>query len=206
MARYSTILADPPWAFKNYSAKGESRNANRHYPTMSIEDIAALPIGDVAEKNCMLILWATWPHLENAMNCARGWGFGYVTGAYWRKLDQSGNLRIITGYQMRACSEPFLIFRRGRVPAPPPSKRPVGEIETAIHEHSAKPYEMYDRAELYPGPYLELFARPNPGLPRHGWTHVGGEISQRDIRDDLRILSAAESASGLFGAHHTPKG
>lgn len=63
MKKYSVILADPPWQYKVYSKKGLGRSAESHYPTMNIEDIKALPVADIAEKDCALFLWVTFPCL-----------------------------------------------------------------------------------------------------------------------------------------------
>ena len=61
--KYSVIYADPPWQYKVYSKKGMGRSAESHYPTMSIEDIKALPIANLADKDCALFLWVTFPCL-----------------------------------------------------------------------------------------------------------------------------------------------
>lgn len=58
MKKYSTIYADPPWAYRTYSKKGQGRSAESHYPTMCIEDIKALPVGELAAKDCALFLWS----------------------------------------------------------------------------------------------------------------------------------------------------
>ena len=67
MFGYSVILADPAWPFENYSAKGESRNPNRHYPTLSVDQIAALPVGHLAAEHCALFLWVTDPMLDRGL-------------------------------------------------------------------------------------------------------------------------------------------
>ena len=54
MKKYSVIYADPPWRYKVYSKKGLGRSAESHYPTMRLEDIKALPIGELAAKDCVL--------------------------------------------------------------------------------------------------------------------------------------------------------
>ena len=54
MKKYSIIYADPPWAYRTYSKKGQGRSAESHYPTMCIEDIKALPVGELAAKDCAL--------------------------------------------------------------------------------------------------------------------------------------------------------
>ena len=61
--KYDVILADPPWRFRAWSKKGDSRSAEHHYSTMRIEDICALAVGDLAAPNCALFLWAVSPSL-----------------------------------------------------------------------------------------------------------------------------------------------
>ena len=60
---YQTILADPPWRFRNYSAKGEGKNPIAHYDCLSLDEIEALPVSRLAAPDCVLVLWATWPFL-----------------------------------------------------------------------------------------------------------------------------------------------
>jgi N6-adenosine-specific RNA methylase IME4 len=64
---YQTILADPPWYFRNYSKKGELKNPIAHYVCMTLDDIKALPVNQLAAPNCALVLWATWPMLPQAL-------------------------------------------------------------------------------------------------------------------------------------------
>ena len=78
--KYSVILADPPWHYRVYSKKGMGRSAESHYPTMDIEDIKALPVADIAEKDCALFLWVTFPCLLEGLEVIKAWGFTYKTG------------------------------------------------------------------------------------------------------------------------------
>ncbi len=75
--KYSIIFADPPWADRTYSQKGRGRSAESHYPTMCIEDIKALPVGELAAKDCTLFLWITFPCLCEALEVLTAWGFSY---------------------------------------------------------------------------------------------------------------------------------
>ena len=68
--KYSVIYADPPW---NYAAGGKTRNVERHYRTMKPEDIYSLPVQDIAEDDCLLFLWATFPNLDVALETIRRW-------------------------------------------------------------------------------------------------------------------------------------
>ena len=79
MKKYQIIYADPPWSYKVYSKKGLGRSAESHYPTMCIEDICALPVGDLADKDCALFLWVTIPCLLEGLSVLRAWGFTYKT-------------------------------------------------------------------------------------------------------------------------------
>lgn len=66
--KYSVIYADPPW---NYAAGGATRNAERHYKTMKPEDIFDLPVQDIAEDDCLLFMWATFPNLDVALEAIK---------------------------------------------------------------------------------------------------------------------------------------
>jgi len=58
---------------------------------MELEDICALPVGKIADKNCILFLWGTWPKLKEALKVIEAWGFEYKTNAFlWAKLNPSG--------------------------------------------------------------------------------------------------------------------
>jgi len=196
---YGVIYADPPWRFKTWSPKGrdrcpdapvnraeQRRNApERHYPTMSLQDVKDLPVGDLAARDCVLFLWATDPMLPDALDVGRAWGFKYSTiGFYWAKLRREGSRRHLlheepdhqlfpmgTGYWTRANPEPCLLFTRGSPKRISTSVRKL--IIAPRREHSRKPDEARERIEqLCRGPYVELFARQ-----RHaGWDAWGNQV------------------------------
>jgi N6-adenosine-specific RNA methylase IME4 len=123
--RYGAILADPPWQFRTYNAKGRNRcpdwrphkNASaRHYEVMSLDDIKVLPVAQVAADDCMLFMWATWPTLLDAFDAITAWGFTYKTcGFLWAKQNRSGiGWHMGCGYYTRANTEPCLLATRGR--------------------------------------------------------------------------------------------
>ena len=176
--KYGVIMADPPWHFNNYSADApgmmhdRSRGANRHYPTMSTADICALPIP--ATDDAILFLWACWPLLPEALTVIESWGFEYKSLAWiWVKAKRSGfGFFTGMGYYTRANSEPCLLATRGN-PKKPVNRGIQALIYSPVHEHSRKPDEQYRKVEaLYPGPYLELFARRT----RPGWDAWGNEV------------------------------
>ncbi len=174
--RYGTIIADPPWSYRNAGCRGAAEN---HYPVMSIDDICRLPIAELADSDCALLLWATWPQLEEAMRVIQAWGFEYVTGMPWIKIvgDPTPTLfgefhikpQYGIGFWVRGASEPLLIARRGN--AKPPTGGWIGLLSENL-QHSRKPDNLYEYAECLPGPYLELFARRK----RDGWDSWGNEV------------------------------
>src|SRR5580658_6693569 len=88
--RYGAIYADPPWHFRNWSAKGTGRNAVSHYDCMSFAVLSSLPIAELAADDCALFLWATDPLLPRALELIQAWGFEYKTiGFYWIKLNSA---------------------------------------------------------------------------------------------------------------------
>ena len=88
--KYGAIYADPPWSFRNWSARGTGRNAVSHYDCLDFRSLAALPVSELAADDCALFLWATDPLLPQALDLIRAWGFEYKTVAfYWAKLNSS---------------------------------------------------------------------------------------------------------------------
>ena len=97
---YQLIYADPPWHFRVRSEKGEGRSAKKHYPVMSLSDIAALPVSKIAAKNSILLMWAIDPMLDVAFNVIKAWDFKFKTvGFYWVKENvksQAFSLVLVT--------------------------------------------------------------------------------------------------------------
>ena len=158
--KYKVILADPPWSFKNYSKKGEKRNANRHYETMSLADIKNLPIQKIADDDCILFLWITGPLLDKAFDVISEWGFTYKTiGFTWIKENmKSPTLFMGGGYWTRSNSEICLLATKGKPKRI--GKNVMQPIISPRRQHSRKPDEIRERIErLVDGPYIELFAR-----------------------------------------------
>ncbi len=115
MKKYSIIYADPPWAYRTYSKKGQGRSAESHYPTMCIEDIKALPVGELAAKDCTLFLWITFPCLCEALEVLTAWGFSYKTVAFvWVKQNRrNDDLFTGMGYWTRANAEICILATKG---------------------------------------------------------------------------------------------
>ena len=157
---FRTILADPPWQFSNWSAKGEAKNPNQHYACMSLADIKALPVSDLAHPDgCGLIMWATSPMLDVQIDTLKAWGFSYKACGAWGKLTSTGKHRAFGGgYILRSAAEFYLIGTIGEIKRMSRSVRNF--IEAPVREHSRKPDQMRADCEaLWPGPRVELFAR-----------------------------------------------
>lgn len=187
LTQYDVILADVPWPFETYSDKGKGRSAENHYPVMSIEDICALPVANLAADNCALFFWAIWPRIFDAQKVIEAWGFTYRALAWeWVKLNQSGmGLKMGLGFYTRSNVEPCLIAVKGRMPVC--HKGILNVLMSPVSAHSKKPDEQYTKIEaLYPGRrYLEMFARRT----RPGWSSIGNAIDGRDIRDVLKVAA-----------------
>jgi len=188
---YRVILADPPWS---YDQKSQRLNGttDRHYPTMTTDEIAGLPVASVAADDAILLLWTTWPFLTDALGIIDAWGFRYVTGLPWVKADQigtdiDGEVRFKpnkgVGFWFRGSTEPLLLAKRG---TPPRAASPCDGILSDRNIHSRKPTLVHDIAESFGGPCLELFARER----RPGWALAGDAIDGgKDICDALAELS-----------------
>jgi N6-adenosine-specific RNA methylase IME4 len=163
--RYGVIYADPPWRYEH--APANNRVIENHYPTMSLEEICALPVSDIRHEEAALFLWATSPKLHDALNVIEAWGFDYRTCMVWVK-DRVG-----MGYYVRQQHELLLIATCGNMTTPPEGARPSSVFHAPRLEHSRKPDLVYDLIErMYPEyRKVELFAR----RAREGWEAWGNE-------------------------------
>lgn len=187
---YRVVLADPPWTFRTYSAKGKGKSPEQHYACMNLDDLAKLgeSLQAVTAPDAILLMWAIDPLLPQAILLGQTWGFTYKTIAFtWTKEKPSGKEHLGCGYYTRANPETCLLFRRGK--GVPVQNRGVRQwLHAALGRHSQKPEESYARIERLFGdvPRLELFARQR----RLGWMTVGNEIDGTDIGESLAALYA----------------
>jgi N6-adenosine-specific RNA methylase IME4 len=173
--RYGVIYADPPWRFEVGSDAWKSTShPENYYPTMVKHDIAALEIETIAADDCVLFMWTTGPHIDQALWVMKMWGFKYKTQYVWVKP------RDCTGYWNRGQHEPLLVGTRGDVVAPAPGTQWSSVIFAPRGGHSEKPvkgYELIERHFRNP-PKIELFAR----RARPGWEAWGLEAPTEDER------------------------
>ncbi len=183
MKTYDVIYADPPWAYRTWSKKGQGRSAEHHYPTMTLEDIAALDVLALANSNCVLFLWATFPQLEDAFRVLKAWGFTYKTVAFvWVKQNRkTPPLFFGLGHWTRANAEVCLLATRGHPRRMSAKVHQV--IVSPIRRHSQKPDEARERIVELIGDVrrVELFARERAD----GWDAWGNEV-ESDIKLKVR--------------------
>lgn len=184
MKKYSIIYADPPWSYKDKAL--ERGGAERHYKTMSIDDICALPISGLSADDCLLFMWGAWPKLFEAQQVIEAWGFEFKTCAFvWVKTNKRTNPKQASffpndsfdsfwgmGRWTRANTEFCLLAVKGK-----PKRVSAGVhqiIYAPIAAHSKKPPETRDRIISLAGdiPRVELFARQTAP----GWDVWGNEV------------------------------
>ena len=181
MKKYGVVYADPPWLYNDSRTHASAGMARSAYECMPVDDICVLPVDEWATDNCMLCLWATMPKLQEAMEVIRAWGFRYLTvGFVWVKLRRGKDGYPILeqrdfhsglGHWVNGNAELVLLARRGM---PERLRKDIKQVVVApVGRHSANPEEVRRRIEqLFPGPYLEMFARE-----RHaGWDVYGNQV------------------------------
>ena len=166
---YGVIYDDNAWRFEPRSRlTGMDRAPENHYPTMTLEEIIALPIGSIAAKDCVRFSWATIPMLPQALAVMAAHGFEYKSHLVWVK-DKIG-----PGYWVREKHELLLIGTRGSIPCPAPGTQHESALILPRGRHSEKPEFFLEMIETwYPSlPKIELNRR---GPARPGWDAWGNE-------------------------------
>lgn len=173
--KFATIYADPPWRFQNRTGKvaPENKKLNR-YETMSLDEIKAMPVSEIAADKSHLYLWVPNALLPDGLEVMKAWGFEYKGNIIWEKVRKDGmpDGRGV-GFYFRNVTEMLLFGVKGdknRTLAPARSQ--VNLIRTQKREHSRKPDEIIPIIEkCSPGPFIELFARGD----REGWAMWGNQ-------------------------------
>lgn len=178
--KYGVIYADPPWKYRAFSKKETRGSAESHYPTMKLEDIKALPVADLADKDCALFLWVTLPCLIEGLEILKAWGFTYKTTAFvWIKQNRKADTLFLgMGFWTRSNAEICLLGTKGRPKRMDATIRQV--VVSHVEEHSKKPQEVRDRIIRLLGdvPRVELFAR--------GKTE-GFDVWGNEVESDIKL-------------------
>jgi N6-adenosine-specific RNA methylase IME4 len=176
--RFATILADPPWQFVNRTGKIAPEHGRlTRYPTLKVDEIAALPVEKVVAATAHLYLWCPNALLPDGLAVMKAWGFTYKSNIVWHKVRKDGGSdgRGV-GFYFRNVTELMLFGVRGKnARTLSPGRRQLNLLATRKREHSRKPDEQYAIIEACsPGPFLELFARGS----RKGWATWGDQASE----------------------------
>ncbi|MFH1428510.1 MAG: MT-A70 family methyltransferase [Candidatus Margulisiibacteriota bacterium] len=178
--KYKTILADPPWRFANSTGKMAPEHKRlMRYPTLSLSEIAEIPVNDIADEQSHLYLWVPNALIAEGLEVMKQWGFTYKTNIVWYKIRKDGGPdgRGV-GFYFRNVTELVLFGIKGRMRTLAPGRKQVNIINSRKREHSKKPDELYEIIEqCSPGPYIELFARQK----RYGWNCWGNEVDKYRI-------------------------
>lgn len=168
--KYNIIYADPPWSYNDKNPQG---SALKHYPTMGIDDICALPVKDLADENAALFVWATYPTLPYVFKVIDAWGFKYKTLAFqWVKNYKNGKPFFGIGHWTRSNTEPCFLAVKGDIKRLNNSVSQL--IFSEIRRHSEKPPETRELITKLMGdlPRIELFARQSA----QGWDSWGNQV------------------------------
>jgi N6-adenosine-specific RNA methylase IME4 len=184
MKKYNVIYADPPWTYKDKCLSGK-RGVEFKYDTMTIDDIKNLNVKDIADDNCMLFIWTTFPMMQECLDVIKAWGFKYRTvGFVWIKLNKIAKSLFwgMGAAGTRANAEVCLMAVKGK-----PKRVSAGVhsvVMSVIEKHSKKPDVARERIVQLCGdvPRIELFARESTA----GWDVLGDNIDGKDIRDILK--------------------
>jgi N6-adenosine-specific RNA methylase IME4 len=191
-AKYGAILVDPPWRFANRTGKMAPEHKRLHrYLTMSFEEIAALPVGEIAADKSHLYLWCPNALLAEALGIMKVWGFTYKTNIVWYKVRKdSGPDGRGVGFYFRNVTELLLFGIKGRIRTLAPGRRQVNILVSRKQEHSKKPDGVYDLIErCSPSPYCELFSRQQ--VP--GWAQWGDELDNYEAPAYKAYLGGANA-------------
>lgn len=174
--KYSLIYADPPWNYRNSpTVRGAGRGfAKSFYDLMGVDELGALPVSGLAEKNAVLFMWATFPAIQEALATIKNWGFNYRTCAFvWVKKNKKANTNFWgCGYYTRSNAEICLLATKGKI-----LERKTHSlhqiIEAPVRVHSQKPDEVRAKiVELFGDlSRVELFARQSA----EGWDCWGDQ-------------------------------
>jgi N6-adenosine-specific RNA methylase IME4 len=172
---FDLIAIDCAWDFETYSEKGEQKGPRAQYDTMSLEEIAALPVGHLARRDCLLLGWGTAPLMNKQIAIIEGWGFTYKTALFWNKITKNGKCAMGTGYRVRSMVEPIFVATLGN----PQHKAFPGLLNGVRRNHSRKPEEFFQLVEKC-CPKLKFRADIYSRQSREGWVTYGNEATKFD--------------------------
>lgn len=199
--KFDIIYADPPWdyngkmQFDKSSKKDENigfkkkifiSSATFKYPTLKLKELKEIPIQQIAKDDCLLFMWTSNPHLSQALELGKAWGFEYRTVAFvWDKMVHNPGI-----YTLSNC-ELCLVFKKGKIPTPRGARNIQQLVRSPRKEHSQKPIEVLQGIQkMFPTQdKIELFARRKIS----GWSVWG-----LDIQEETPVISINKTNGLLF--------
>lgn len=184
--KFNVIYLDPPWEYKRKADTKIQGGCVRHYNTMSNKEIESLPVGELADENCAMFMWCTFPKLQEQIYLFKHWGFEYKTvGFNWIKTNPVNKKPFFgIGHYTKSNGEICLLGVKGKI-------KPVDNSVSSViisprEEHSKKPDEVRDKIVKLFGdvPRIELFGRQK----HEGWVCLGNEITGNDIGKDINEI------------------
>ena len=174
--RYAIVYCDPPWDYRGQTqhagtGKPSTGGAASHYPTVTLAELKTLNVETITEPDCLLFMWSTSPHLDQAIELGKAWGFAWATVAFvWDKT------RVNPGFYTMSQCELCLVFKKGRIPQPRGARNVRQLVRTPRDAHSTKPHMVRENIEaMFPTQSkIELFARHEA----NGWAAWGLESPQ----------------------------
>lgn len=172
--KYSIILSDPAWSYRGQTQHGGqgkpyTGGAKTHYPTMELHELKALDVPSICEKDALMFMWTSSPHLDQGIELLKSWGFEWATvGFVWDKKA------VNPGYYTMSQCELCLIGKKGRIPRPRGARNVRQLVSESRTTHSTKPDEVRQRiVQMFPTQSrLEMFSRQKV----EGWDAWGNEI------------------------------
>ncbi|MGI8669411.1 MAG: MT-A70 family methyltransferase [Aridibacter sp.] len=207
--KFDIIYADPPWDYGgklqfDKSSKSADKidlsknifisSASFKYPTLKLSELKKIPVQDIAKDDCLLFMWTSNPHLPQALELGKAWGFKYRTVAFvWDKMQHNPGQ-----YTLSYC-ELCLIFKRGKIPRPRGARNVKQLVRSQRGKHSEKPIEVINGIEeMFPTQKrIELFARRKV----RGWSVWGLDVfpeSNGDVKTELNQIESKKIQHSLF--------
>lgn len=194
---FRVVAADPAWRFGDRLRMSKvRRGADAQYATMTVDEIAALPVPELVDDDAVLLLWRPSSFAAAGLRVLDAWGFRQVQEVVWYKVRPSGVPGFGMGRLFRAAKEVAFVGARGSLYRHL-QRRNVRDVFVAPPlPHSRKPECVQDALDtMFPeGARLELFARRD----RPGWACVGNETPStfgRDLREVLAEMVAGRAAA-----------
>lgn len=200
------VHVDAPWSYSKAAPPGHGR-AGEHYGGLPTYDIArtVAAAGDVARGDAYLLMWLTWPLLEDYVEqhvvarrerpAARSWR--QLSGGSWGKTDARRGI----GHHLLGDTEPLLVYRQGD---PKPQAGPISnDWRSPRRGHSAKPVPVLTELVRWGcrpgGLVLDLYAGESGSLARAcmltGRRYLGCEIDPTRHAKALRVLADCDPAA-----------